>query len=242
MGSARPLVVCLQEVGVAADEAITWRCVAVPGKLDGLALGPDGAVRWREEPAGRIALGVTGDEQLGLWRPREAPAPTLSRAGRAFAVPEERVVIVLHDDELAIGAQRWRVLLHGPAQHVAPPKPLGLERALRRAATVGALGLATGLAACERAEQDPSNGTSAATANSGATSSDASDASVLAAPSNAGSAAAAPSGAVPIDAGTAPSARTSPSASHSAPSPATKAPPPANKPPLDVRVQPPFSG
>jgi len=74
----------------------------------------------------------------------------VSRQGRTLEAPAEKPVILRHGDELALGARRLRLHLHGAVQALTPPR---LLRELGRAAAALAVGaLLTGAPALAGAD------------------------------------------------------------------------------------------
>jgi len=97
-------------------------------------------------------LWVSADDRLILYRPEGADAVAVSRAGRSLDVPYEKPVVLIDQDQIAVGGRQLRVHVHGEAPAVSAPSALapqqgalsGLARAAAVAATIGVAAVAGG--------------------------------------------------------------------------------------------------
>jgi len=147
---AQPTVVCLERRWPETDEPFV-RCVALPGRAPGLALGHDGSILWMASEGVACSLGLSGDDQLILMRSAEAPATRVSRAGRSLDVKAGKLVVLLHGDEVELAGQRWRLHVHGPAREIAPPRALSIAAW----AAAAALAVTTSVAGCTPSKSSP---------------------------------------------------------------------------------------
>lgn len=141
------LALCLEELDVGSRSSRYVRCVAVPGRQQGLRVDHAGDVQWRSERDVAFELWVSADDKLILYRPEGAAVATLHRAGRHLDVPVGKPVVVLDQDEVAIAARRYRIHLHGPADAMTAPAPLAPRAPrtwLRAAAAAFAVGATVG--------------------------------------------------------------------------------------------------
>jgi len=148
------LELCLEEVDSTADDRFI-RCVAVPGGERGLALDPDGKVRWMSDSPDGHGLWVSADEQLVLLRGEAAGPITVARGGRSLEAPAARPVVLRDQDLLLLQGRRLRVHLHGATDQVFPPERLSaasLARAMRATAAALALGAVVGASGASSAE------------------------------------------------------------------------------------------
>lgn len=120
---AQPTVVCLERRRPETGEPFV-RCVALPGRAPGLGLAHDGSIVWMASEGVACSLGMSGDGQLILLRNAHAPAIRVLRSGRSLDVQADKLVVLLHGDEVELAGLRWRVHVHGPAREVAPPRAL----------------------------------------------------------------------------------------------------------------------
>lgn len=119
-----PMAICIEDLEPAAGAPRFVRCVALAGGLPGLCLSIDGALLWKTEQPPACELWVSGDERLILLRPQDAPAVRVSRAQRSIDAPCGKPVVLLHGDEIALGARRFRIHIHGKAPTLHAPAPL----------------------------------------------------------------------------------------------------------------------
>ncbi len=139
-----PIALCLERIGASEDERYV-RCTARSGRLAGLGIGHSGAILWcRPEPVA-CELWVSRDQRLMALRPLGAPRMRLVRAGRAIQIPEDKPVVLRHQDELILEdleGVRFCVHVHGTTQEVHAPRPVLSLRAATLAAAM-ALGSAS---------------------------------------------------------------------------------------------------
>lgn len=150
----KPLAICIEDLDAPATPSQYTRCVALPGRQPGLRLDEAGRVLWRKDEAVACELWVSADDRLILYRPEDAPAVVVHRAGRSLDAPSSKPVVLLDQDQVDVGARRLRIHVHGEAPAVTAPAPLlpapsPASRARGRltpgaasAAVVGALALA----------------------------------------------------------------------------------------------------
>jgi hypothetical protein len=161
----KPIALCIEDLRHRAGQPRYVACVAVAGRQAGLGLDGRGEILWQEQAGLASELWVSGDEQLILYRPENAPALSVHRGGRSLAVPFAKPVVLRDQDELELEGRRLRLHVHGVTAEVNPPRPLPVEladdqaetesassgRGLRGAAAALALGsLLAG--ACEKIE------------------------------------------------------------------------------------------
>ena len=132
---AKPIALCIERAGASEDERYV-RCTARPGREAGLALGVDGSILWCAHEPVACEVWVSADQRLIAYRPAGAPEVCLQRARRHLALPEERPVVVLHQDQLVLDGRRFRLHVHGVTDRLHPPAPLRLGRAAAAAAMV----------------------------------------------------------------------------------------------------------
>lgn len=150
-----PIAICLEHLDARGRQSRWLGCVALAGGERGLGLGPAGEVVWKTGGSVACELWVSQDERLILYRTADAPAATVTRAGRTLQVPPEKPVVLLQGDELGIGSRRLRVHVHGPAATVRAPAPVRIARSpggrgrLARAAAAAAIGSAAVAGAIE---------------------------------------------------------------------------------------------
>ncbi|MBN2194859.1 MAG: hypothetical protein JW751_18730 [Polyangiaceae bacterium] len=136
----KPISLCLERLDP-ATKGRYFRCTARSGREAGLALSPSGRILWCSESPAAVALWVSGDEKLVAFRPSGTPTVRLERAERHLELPEERPVVLLQGDELALAEHRFRVHLHGATDVVEPPRLLRTARAAAAALAVGSASL-----------------------------------------------------------------------------------------------------
>lgn len=136
-----PIELCLEDLLALPGSPEYLQCVARQGSGPGLTVGLDGGVRWESAEAAAFELWVSADEKLVLRRREGAPEVSVARRGRAVRAPEGKPVVLLDQDEIALGARRWRLHVHGFAPQAHAPRPL-LRRALAPLAAAAALGAA----------------------------------------------------------------------------------------------------
>ncbi len=157
-----PKAICIEDLKPGRGRPRYLSCTAVAGREEGLGLGPDGDVLWKGPVPPACELWVSMDECLILYRRDGAPPVTVTRAGRGLRVPPEKPVVLLAGDEIAIGARRLRVHIHGPAPAVRAPAPVQVEpvsrppaRSARAAAAAAALGSLAAAGAVEVRDAPP---------------------------------------------------------------------------------------
>lgn len=146
---ARPLELCIEDLGIGEPEDRYVRCVALVGGTPGLALDREGVIHWMPEGEALTGLWVSADGKLVLLRGRGAAPISVERGGRRVEAPEAKPVILLDQDRLRAGARELRVHLHGEAQEIHPPLPVrgnALGRIARATAAALALGAIAGQA------------------------------------------------------------------------------------------------
>jgi hypothetical protein len=229
----QPIELCLEELGPPEVATPFVRCVALPSRGPGLALGHDGAVRWQSAEPLACQFAVTEEGELVMWRPADAPDVLVVRAGRSLRAPLGKPVLLLDEDELELAGRRVRVHVHGITSSVHAPVRLGLRQQVAAVALSGAVGLGAMALGCRSQDAPPGPQpivTSAASDTNGSdrpsaldARSDAEAPAPLPSATAAATASAASSGSAQTDAGVAPSA--------SAPSSGA----PGKKPPVKVR-------
>ncbi len=142
---SHPIAICIELVNAEKPTERYVSCVALSGAEPGLGVAADGTLLWRSCAAAAFHLWVSADGQLILLRPEAATAVLVVRAERVLEVPSEKPVVLLDQDEVAVGLRRFRIHVHGRAPHVYPPTPLR-ERSLTDVAKVAAV-VALGAAA-----------------------------------------------------------------------------------------------
>ena len=128
-------------------------------------------VLWESDEAIACGLWVSADHRLILYRPEGAVVVTLRRAGRSLDVPCSKPVVIIHQDEIDVGARRLRVHVHGDAPEIAAPSVVVPERGIlrrlvRAAAAAAAIVSAVPVGGCTDAievrdhppKKDPSSG------------------------------------------------------------------------------------
>ena len=138
----KPLSLCLERTDTPATADRFVQCVAIVGREPALALGADGVVLWADPDRAALELWVSADERLMAFRVPSAPSCTVVRAGRRYAIPEQKPAVLLDADELELGSARLRLHVHGPAPRVSRPMPWAPRRShvFRAAATAVAVG------------------------------------------------------------------------------------------------------
>lgn len=139
-----PIALCLERIGADDDDRYV-RCTARSGRLAGLAIGLGGELLWCEAKPVACELWVSRDQRLMAMRPPGAPRVRLIRAHREIDIPEEKPVVLRHQDVLVLAdleAVRFCVHVHGTTTEVHPPRPVRTARAvsLAVALTFGAAG------------------------------------------------------------------------------------------------------
>lgn len=119
---SKPLAICIEDLNAPAETKFI-QCVALPGRQPGLRLDQTGGVLWQNN-ATACELWVSVDERLMLYRQAGMGPVTLHRAGRTLAVPIEKPVVVLDQDQIEVGPQRLSVHIHGEARSIAAPAVL----------------------------------------------------------------------------------------------------------------------
>jgi hypothetical protein len=142
----QPLAICLEDLDAVSADARYLRCVAVIGRKPGLRLDAAGAVTWLDDASQQGELWVSADDRLILFRRAGAPEIVLSRAGRSLALPAEKPVVVIDQDEIAVAARRLRVHVHGPAARVTEPSFLPARRGRTAGSVAAAFALSAALA------------------------------------------------------------------------------------------------
>lgn len=130
----RPIAICLEDLGAAADAPRYLQCSVLVGDQPGLRLDAAGEVQW-QPPRPLLELCVSADDQLLVFLPGQAVvSAALHREGRSLRVPAEKPVIAIDGDELEVGAPRYRIHVHGaapaapaPGQPADRPTPKGLD-------------------------------------------------------------------------------------------------------------------
>jgi len=159
----KPLAICIEDLEARLDEPRYVRCVAVSGREPGLRLGTQGEVLWKTDDRVACELWVSADDRLILYRPEGARAVTVGRAGRSLDVPYEKPVVLIDQDQIAVGGRQLRVHVHGEAPAVSAPSALapqqgtltGLARAAAVAATIGAAAVVGGCGKIEVRDNPP---------------------------------------------------------------------------------------
>jgi hypothetical protein len=144
---ARPLELCIEDLGIGEEQDRYVRCVALVGGTPGLALDREGVIHWMPEGEALTGLWVSADGRLVLLRGRGAAPITVERGGRRVDAPEGKPVILLDQDRLHAGGRELRVHLHGEALEIHPPLPVrgnALGRLARATAAALALGAIAG--------------------------------------------------------------------------------------------------
>lgn len=151
-----PKAICIEDLNARKGGPRYLRCVALPGRDQGLTLGTKGEVLWKSGTAAACELCVSLDECLILLRPEGAPPVTVTRAGRSIEAPCGKPVVLLGGDEIGVGRRRLRIHVHGPAAAEAAPapfvpesEPAGAGRFARVAAAAAVLGSAAMAGAVE---------------------------------------------------------------------------------------------
>jgi len=142
---AMPVEICVEDLDRAPEDERYIHCVALPGGEPGLALDRKGDVRWMPEEPADYALWVSEDDRLVLLRGEGVGPVTVSRSGRSVQAPVGRPVVLLDQDLLLFNGRQLRIHIHGLAEQIHEPEPLGrsaLARMARAAATAVALGAA----------------------------------------------------------------------------------------------------
>ena len=117
---AKAIAVCIErQAAPGADRFI--RCTARSGREAGLALGVDGSILWCSKTGAACDLWVTDDQRLVAVRAAPVDSLRLERGQRALDLPTGRAVVVLDQDVIVLGAQRFRVHIHGTTEIVHPP-------------------------------------------------------------------------------------------------------------------------
>jgi hypothetical protein len=149
---SRPLAICLEDLRPRSPEERHLRCVAAVGRSPGLRIDGGGTVLWREESGTACELWVSADDRLVLYRPDGGGRVTVRRMSRTLDVPAERPVILLDQDEVDVGARRFRVHVHGAAPRVHAPEYLrpARPRGTVKVAAALAIGAALGAPGCKR--------------------------------------------------------------------------------------------
>lgn len=140
----QPISVCIEVVGKRSSSPQFTRCVALPGRQQGLSIDENGQIRWKEGGDVAFELWVSADERLVLFRPNRACPSTVDRKGRTLEVPEEKPVILVHKDEVFVGGKHLRIHLHGPAPQVHEPVPVAPRKKVRRAMLAAATAFMVG--------------------------------------------------------------------------------------------------
>ncbi|MBI5533469.1 MAG: hypothetical protein HY898_12185 [Deltaproteobacteria bacterium] len=140
----QPIAICLEDLDPSSSEARYVRCVALPGRVPGLAVSQAAAIVWKSDDPIAAELWVSADQRLILFRAQGAPEVLVRRAGRGLSVPAGKPVVLLDQDELSIRNRQLRVHIHGLTSSIHAPAPLSskLTAAARLAAAV-TLGAAT---------------------------------------------------------------------------------------------------
>jgi len=140
-----PVEICVEDLDRSTEDERYIRCVVLPGGEPGLALDREGDVRWMPEEPADYGLWVSEDDRLVLLRGEGAGPVTVSRAARSVEAPFGKPVVLLDQDLLLVNGRRLRIHIHGLAEQIHEPEPLGrgaLARMARAAATAVALGAA----------------------------------------------------------------------------------------------------
>ncbi len=157
MSEPKPIALCLEHL--ADDPTQTYlRCVALVGRQPGLRIDAQGQVLWRDDQNVACELCVSLDQHLILLRPAQGTAVQVSRAGRSLDVPAEKPVLLLDGDEISVGAQRFRVHVHGEAPTITAPSPLVWQppSVSKKVAAMVALGAA--VAGCDERPRTDGSG------------------------------------------------------------------------------------
>lgn len=147
---SKPLEICIEELGLDAEEEGFVRCVALPGDEPGLALDSQGVVQWMPDGPGSCGLWVSADDRLVLFRAQGAGPVTVSRGQRSVEAPVDKPVILMDQDLLLISDRRLRVHVHGQTEAVYAPERLkasAFGRLARAAAAAATLALGSASAA-----------------------------------------------------------------------------------------------
>jgi uncharacterized surface protein with fasciclin (FAS1) repeats len=150
-----PLAICIEYMKP-RTKAKFMQCVALPGRQPGLRLDSRGKLTWQQELAAACELWVSGDDHLMLYRLEGMAPVTLRRGPRSLEVPCAQPVVVIDQDEVAIGARHLRIHIHGAAASIKPPAPLHPAAGehgrpsgmVRNAVLVGAFVTAVGCGGC----------------------------------------------------------------------------------------------
>jgi TonB family protein len=140
----RPLFLCLEDLAAVSDDERWLCCVAAVGRAPGLRITHEGRAAWRIDEGVTAELWTSADEQLVLYRLRDAVEIVLRRGERTLRVPTEKPVIVLHGDRIMLAEREHLVHVHGFARTVTAPywyRPAQL-------ATAAAIALSAALGAC----------------------------------------------------------------------------------------------
>jgi hypothetical protein len=140
----QPIAICLEDLDESPGRERYIRCVALPGRVPGLAVSQAARIVWKSDDPIACELWVSADERLILLRPDHAPEVRVQRAGRGIGAPFGKPVVLLDQDEFSIQGHSFRVHIHGQTASVHAPTALGskLSAATRLAAAV-TLGAAT---------------------------------------------------------------------------------------------------
>lgn len=116
------LSICVENCHPEHEGVRYLRCCVLHGLAPGLALAPDGTVAWKIDASAACRLVVSTDQRLICLREAGAPGSvTVWRDGRSTVVPEGKPVVLLDQDELAVGGARLRLHVHGwTRQELAP--------------------------------------------------------------------------------------------------------------------------
>jgi len=151
----KPVALCIEHI----DAPIAQRfvvCTSLAGGQPGLGFSKHGEVTWLADEDRVVQLWVSMDEKLILYRCQHGPDTSVHRAGRSLVVPEEKPVVLLHEDEIRLAGRRLRVHVHGQTDTVAAPKiyvPQAQPRQSRgipRAVAAAAVALSVGSVSCAK--------------------------------------------------------------------------------------------
>ncbi|MFW5740909.1 MAG: hypothetical protein ACOC1F_11140 [Myxococcota bacterium] len=108
------------------------------GRQPGLRVSSGASILWLSDDDVACELWVSADNRLIPYRPAGAEEVRVSRGGRSLQAPFAKPVVLLDQDELAVGARHFRIHVHGPAPRVAAPSALP-DPAPRQVACVAAV-------------------------------------------------------------------------------------------------------
>ncbi|PKN16908.1 MAG: hypothetical protein CVU65_18735, partial [Deltaproteobacteria bacterium HGW-Deltaproteobacteria-22] len=122
------LAVCIENRHPEHEGTRYLRCCVLSGLAPGLAIAPDGTVAWKTDTPAACRLFVSMDQRLICLHEAGAPGSvTVLRDGRSTTAPEGKPVVLLDQDELAVGDARLRLHVHGWTQQALAPSFVPVE-------------------------------------------------------------------------------------------------------------------